>query len=717
MRALLTLLIFALVTVARVPAASAQAHTQVAALAFELQGMVAGVSEVKFPHVAASGPNVYAAANINREAATFWAKQDTAAAFGAAESLGIAEGQPDYSTATITTGADGTIYYAWVNQTARAIFLRVKRPGQDWTPAQTVVAGQPFPVFPEIAVTSDGQLFVVWRNPDRPFMYRRSADGGTTWGPIQPLSDAAAVNIADLAVGPRGELAVTYMGGEGDRLQIYMATWNGSGFTKTRVTRLNGDYADPSATFTSDGRLFVSWRGVADAGFASGVFFAERQADGSYLTARLIGGKVQGRVSMESDAAGNLHVIWNAGGKLWYSVKPANGSWAGPVDAPVGSGTIFNAHAAVSAGTGGAIFVHAVSEVFVGSQVSLRYFRFRSGLSVGPALSARPVLEQGATSTRASALALSFTEVSGMPAEVRYRWGSPPTDADPWQPFVAQMTVAAPVLASSHCSAQSLYTQVRAGGVMQTQPLSASIQLDQAVQAEVAPYRAHAAPGYTNRSVMDVRVTAPDECSGLASIRPVISGVEASPISSTPYLLGIELPDEPGLHERGVELTDTLGNTATYSVAVTYDPVAPTATFSELLQIAPSEVATVQQTLKIRGATYSDGEGSEDLPWAVAVAVSRSPINPQARDLAWKVVPLGNLVAWTQDGNGNRTVAADAVINIAELLPRAELTPGVYHYALALVDRAGNHSAAVATGTITLESVTFFRSLLPLLQG
>jgi hypothetical protein len=715
MRPLITLLILAIVFAASVSVSSAQA--QGSAPAFELQGMVAGAYEVKYPHIAAFGPTVYLSANVDREAAAFWTKQDVAPAFGAAEHLGIAEGQPDYSTTSLAVGPDGTRYYAWVNQPTRTIFLRVQHPGQDWTPTRIVAAGQPFPVFPEVAVTTDGQVFVTWRNPDRPFLYRRSTDSGATWGPILPLSDGTAVNIADFAAGSQGQLAVAYMGAEGDRLQIYVATWDGTGFSRIRITPLHGDYADPSATYTSDGRLFVSWRGVADRGATSGVFFAERQADGSYSPARLIGGTVQGRVSIEADQAGNLHVVWNAGGKVWYSVKPSTGAWTGPVEAPAAGGAIFNVHAAISAGADGTILAHAVSEVFSGSQVSLRHYRFRSGLSAEPALSARPVLEQGARTTRSTALALAFAEVSGTPDELRYHWGSAPTDTDAWQPYASQLSVPAPALAVAHCSEQTLYTQVRAAGLLQASALSTTIQLDQAVQAEAA-HASAAAPGYTNQPRLDVRITAPGECSGLATIRPVSGGVAAVPITSTPYVFSISLPDQMGRHERAVELADTLGNTAIYTVAATYDPVAPTASFDAALQIVPSETASILQTIQIHEARYSDGEGSTALPWAAAVVVSREPIDPSASNLDWTMLPLdARRVAWEPEvGAQDATVHADVVINLATLLPRTQLTPGNFYYALSLADRAGNRSASASLGQLELEQITYPTMFLPAVQ-
>ncbi|NTU82190.1 MAG: exo-alpha-sialidase, partial [Chloroflexales bacterium] len=482
--------------------AVAPAPAQTGAPAFEAQGAVSGAESTKYPHLAVDGPLVHLAANTGRADASYWSKQDIAPAFGAATTLGPAAGQPDYSTASIAVGPGGALFYAWVNQPQRAIYMRSKRTGADWGPAHTVVSGQPFPVHPELAVASDGAIFVVWRNPDQPFVYRRSTDGGLTWGNLTALSAQAGVNAASIVAGPSGSLAAAYTVGESDRLQVYVATWGGADFARTRLSSLSGDYADPSLSFTPDGRLLVAWRGVAETGGGAGVFYAERQTDGSYQPARLISGRVAGRVSLSADSGGNLHMLWTAaagdGYQLWYAVKPAPGAWSSPVAAPSAGGVIFNAYGAGAIGTGGAGYAHAASEVFVGTRVGLRHYRFSAGLSGAPAVSARPLIERGAARARGTALAVSFSEVAGAPTELRYRWGAPPTDADPWQPFAETISVPAPTLADpARCAEAALFTQVRAAGATQAQALSDTLTLDSAVQARVSAYHSGAAPGYT----------------------------------------------------------------------------------------------------------------------------------------------------------------------------------------------------------------------------
>ncbi|NTU80092.1 MAG: hypothetical protein HGA45_11915 [Chloroflexales bacterium] len=197
------------------------------------------------------------------------------------------------------------------------------------------------------------------------------------------------------------------------------------------------------------------------------------------------------------------------------------------------------------------------------------------------------------------------------------------------------------------------------------------------------------------------------ECSGLATLRELVAGASPIPLAGAPFLLSIPLPDAEGAHERAVEVADQIGNTLAVTLSVVYDRTAPAGAFGEPLTVTPDPRATVLQTLAVAGATYSDGDGA--LPWAVALVVSRQPIDAQAPGLDWAIYPLGaGRIAWDEaSGAQGATVSAEVAVNLADLLPRDQLTPGAYHYALALVDPAGNLTASAGLGQIELASVTY----------
>ena len=715
MRALLSALILALlfIQLGSSPALQAQVGTP----RFVSQSAV-GVINSKYPALAGGGAAVHLAANGDRADALYGSRAADADRFGTLERVGLAEDQPDYSTASVAVAPDGAVVYSWVNQPQSTIFLRVKT-AQGWGPTRTVRRGENFAVHPTVAVASDGAITVVWRNPDRPYRYTRSLDGGTTWSGTTTLSASAGVTVPALAAGPNGQLAVAYTGGERNKLQVYVATWNGRTFDPpTRLSSFGSDYADPSASYTPDGRLFVAWRGITANGTASGVFFAERQANGAFPVARLIGGAVEGRVSLIADAASNLHVLWLASAsgsfQLWYANKPAAGSWSSPVAAPGAGGVPFNAFAAVAATPQGAVFAHAVSEVFLGTTVSLRSYRFASGLTLASAPSARPVLAQDAPRARDATLSLSLADLAGSPSEVRYRWDAAPTDSDPWLPISTTSSVPAPPLQAA-CVPHALFTQVRGATGMQTTALSDTIVLDTGMQVTVRSAHAHAAPGYTNAPLLEALIEDAGECSGLATAS---TGEVAQPaaVTTLPYLLTAPLPDAEGRYERAVTLADQLGNSSVITVGVTYDRTPPTATYPLTLTVVPDADATIFQTVQLRGASYADDSSPEALPWAVAVVVSRAPITLAGEPVVWTILPLDPALVERSLASGAPTTSADASINLAELLPRDQRSPGVYHYALALVDRAGNRTEALASGSLSLDAVTYPTISLPLLR-
>jgi hypothetical protein len=700
---------------------AAQTIAQTAAPTFATQFGVPNTTPVKFPALAASGSTVQLAASVRRFDANVWAMQSSASDFGAPTRLGPAEGQPDYSTTTITVGPDRTWYAVWVNQPERTVYLRTLPPGATaWTAPSIVVSGQPFPVLPQVIVASDGAVFVTWRNPDRPFSWRRSIDGGRTWGPIGTLGRNAGVNIASLAAGPNGAVAVAFTAGEGDLLQIFVGLWNGVSFDITRVSAFNSSYADPTVTIAPDGRVLVAWRGVVRTGFASGFFFAERQADGSWPVARLASGDLNGRAWIVADAQNNLHALWlaavNGPYQFWYAVLPSGGAaWQGPVAAPATGGTLFNAAATVATDAAG-VQLLAASEVFFGEQVAVRVARFAAGLFVAPQLAATAPT----TPVRPGApVELRLEAISGAPSEVRVAWGAAPTDAAPWQPFAAIVDATAPTVSGTACHPATAFVQARNAGGQVSEPVSVSVQIDPAVQARVELQAANvAAPGYTNQPQIGVVVSDVGECSGLATIRPALDGVSPAEIRTTPYTLELDLPGDPGRYERAIEITDRAGNLRTTRLQVRYDPIAPTASYTGTLEVRPNPTATVLQQVTFSGAQYRDDEGMDVLPWGVAVLVSRQPIDPENPTGTWRVFPLpAGQTAWSAAPTpAERTVQVAAEVSLATFLPRSALTPGDYHYAVALVDRAGNRSATALTGSITLDAVTYPRTYLPLVQ-
>ncbi len=711
------------------PAAQAQSDSGLRLIA-EL--LVPNSNDVKFPHVVAGNNTVHVSGNANRTAAYVWTKAATANSFPAPVNLGPAEGQPDFSTTSIAKGPDGSIYAAWVNQGSRTIFMRQRNSAGSWGPTRTVDRGSAFPVKPEVGVSSNGQIFVAWRDPDRPIRYRFSSDGGVNWSSARNVSeDVAFDSPIGLAGGPNGAMAITFTAGAGGRLQIFVGLWNGGAFNVQRITTLSADYADSSVSIGPDGKVYAAWRGVAESGGNSGIFYSERAADGSWPRSRLAGGKITGTTSVNADETGNLHFTWLAqpGGEnqIFYAFKALNAAPVGPVASGDG-GALFNSRGFGSAADGA--YNHVVSEEFTGAGLRTRYSLFQSNVIT---FGGEPVVENGIARARRNtdnAVAVTFRNVVGSPNQVRYAWNRVPANSDPWQPYSATIRVPVPeeILSSTTCEASTLYTQLRntATNLVETRARSVTVQIDGVVEATVnlgnAYSRATAAtaeltgvsgapggdPFYTRVPLVYLDVNALSDCNGLTTL-----SVGSSPNAlETTYQMGasgfegvVALPNlanlKPGPVPFTVQVSDGAGNNRNFDFTVTIDEDIPVLNPDTPGTVAasPDRKGDVLQDLiltniNLRDATYratGDADPNRQF-WGVWLANAIEPVSDPASQLTWTVIKAPPSVAVpnvTNGGTDYRVTIQDWSLTIG-LTPDQRVPGEDYFVYVRFLDGAGN---------------------------
>jgi hypothetical protein len=670
----------------------------------EFAGPLPGALNTKFPRVAVSGGQAHVAANSQLLHATYW-NAPTEGAFGAPELLGTAEGQPDYSSAAITSGPDGTIYVVWINQPERAIYLRSRPPGGAWSEPRLVMSGSPFPVHVAITAGSEG-IFVAWRDPDQPFTFRYSTDGGLTWSRTLRMAYDAGYNMPSLASGA-GKVAIAYTQGYADQLQIFVGLWNGQNFGMQMITTPNSSYADPGIAISSSGRIVAAWRGIADNGPLSGVFLAEQSANGMWPIQQVISGKVIGPVTPAFDDAGGLHLFWigEVGGslRLWYAYQQPDGAWSAPVGSDVPGGGLFNAHGAVGAAQNGLIYGHAVSELFLGDRLSAHTFRFATNSVALPY--AIPSLQMNGTNN----LHLDFHTISGEPSELRWRWNEPPSDADPWQPFSA-LDLPLPVQpATQDCQQLQLFTQVRSNRGMQPQAQSAVIALDNDIQASVKVHNPGGADGYTRRTFIRLEIDASDECSPLteAAIGDQVWTMGDGPI----HQLLIPLISSEPEQNFTLRLSDSLGNQRSYAMQAFFDREAPQYEGGNL-QVITDPAFSSLQTIVLKDLTYRDATSVR--PWAIQLRVKppESDLFPSYRE---QTIPLEEMRV-TRSGDGTLTITAPISLHSVFQPVTSGLRSGTYTFEVTLLDFAGNPTEIVASEAITLTDIRAPQFYLPLVQ-
>ncbi|GAB4213764.1 MAG: sialidase family protein [Roseiflexaceae bacterium] len=691
-------------------------------------------TNMKFPRVRGSGTTVHIAGSSG-ESAVYWSKGDTANSFpiqsvaGTADTGGKTE---DYANTSVAVKADGTAYMAWNSQFS-GIYLR-KRVNNAWNTTRVVSRSGAFRSHVDVAVSQDGTLMVTW-NEDGFFRYRVSTDDGVSWSGdvltnIQPYARATVTG------GPGGTFLAAYSSGgpSGSRGgRVYGAIWDGSRWIQSLVGDANLGYnSDASPAITPSGTMYVAWRS------SSGIYYSERQANGSWPVSRLSGGEAYGTVGLQSDASGNLHLSWvgNISGDwdIWYLFKPANANWLDPVRVEGGGGVLANA--SVAGTLNGFAYGHSTAEDFTGTRMATRYARFATAAGA----SGKPVIEDNAPYTNKTTLSVRMTEIQGVPSQVRYRWDAEPTDANPWQSFSISNPVfsaPAPTGLDGTCQNRRLYAQVQGGPVF-----SDDITFDTVVQANISAVNpnmqsvrttklvdsldegaSNGAPNYTRSRQVFLNVRDGGDCAKLKSYS--VTGGTSGGISGS-FSEPVTLPGSasPGPRPVQVQVLDTLDNSASISTTVIYDPAntgSPTAPNTEGLPVV-SETTTATVGLEnsvIRTLSFSNtfvtdnlyGQ-AENLPqgkqfWGVWIANSRTDVGADSPALVYQPVQV-----FKPD------TAFDIKWNLFNGLNQGTATnqTGTYYIYVRFLDGAGNYSARSLKLTAQLEpGYQLPKTLLPVL--
>jgi hypothetical protein len=711
------------------------------------QATVPDVSEIKFPDIAAADRTVHISANTDREDASYWTKGDTAQSFGNRLRLGEASGQADFSSTAIAVGPDGRVHYIWINQPDRTIYHRSKPAGGDWGPRRVAVSGTAFPANPDSAVDSNGRIYVAWRDPDAPMKVTYSDNNGTSWSTAVRPSPRTAVNFPSLATGPNGSAILTYTMGENDLLQIFAGFWNGSNFDLQRITPLNDDWADPTATIAPDGTAYVTWRAVAKSGPNSGIYLATNSGGSASWSINQIveNAETFGTSNIDADPDGNLHLSWNAqagiGQRVYYSYRAVGESFSAPISAPNSAGLIFNSR--ISSNVGEESYGHVIGEMFVGDNSFLRYILFAA--PAAGQVGATPVIEDDADIIgRSDTVDVNFIDVRGEPTQVRWRWNAEPNDTENdsggWVTYSDQISINVPaeILDAEGCAPTLLYTQVRnAEQITQTPAGSDSVIIDGGISAVVGatnPYLDRRADRFTDAAINDynsdggandgavnytrapifyLELIGNGDCSGLQDVATGRSTQTIAPpfqVEEEYFANVLPIPGllNPGENTLIVRVGDNAGNFADYLNTFIYDTNAPIVANPGSATITSDPRATILTQIDVSGAQVSDDYYPGRGFWGVWITNSRTPIADPASDdtLFWRPLPAPG-------DSGTFTISN---WSLATGLNPDELTPGSYYVYIRYLDGAGNPSAGYLTATVNLDTVTRPPTYLPLMM-
>lgn len=723
---------------------------------------------VKYPQLAADKLPALSDVHISGIDGTsvkMWSRNEEASAFPAPMVLGTVGrwASPDYVQTAITTAPTGEVYVLWIDQAAKTINLRRREPSGVWNGATfQVMRGHEFAVEPALVVRSNGQVIAAWR--DYAYIkYAYSNDRGVTWSGVGTITAVEAYKSQTaLAAGPNGEVAIAFTRDKPRPLHVVVALWNGTAFGPP--VDVNGatsaTFADPSVSFSPEvspnTRIAVAYRGVA-----GGVMVDERLVSTFNqpwsVPAPVIGNIADGRVSVDYDQYGSLHLTWirqgssgRSSNQLYYTVRPVGQSAFLPVAAAPTIAPVFNAWGDARAGS--RVYMHVVHEIFQGANVIPRYVQFQALRTV---FGAAPLIEGGASIVSGNdrtTVSVTFPELGSLSQRVlvRWRWNEPPTDdvsdSGGWQLLsntatsatVLNVPIPAAFLTSNDCSPRVLYTQLRlesASGI-QTEPAprNAAVVIDTSVAAQVDirnPLLYNPSEWYPDNIV--IRDLDPDstpipqimlsvkdlgDCSRVNRVRVANNAaslavnsdldVEGDLIALVP-LPGIRFPLSPTdqIYPVVVKVYDSLGNTATFTKNVRFDNRPPVISGTVTVTANDSPLGDILQdlTLDFSAATITESNGL----YGFLIAVSPTAVANPASDssLIWIAAP-------STINSGQATVSSWSLANAPGVnAAMTSSTLQTFYLYIRLIDRAGNIGDDVLQVTVD-STLTPVRTYIPL---
>ncbi len=682
----------------------------------------------KFPRIARSGNDaIHVAANPS-ERALYWTKPATALSASDPLELGAVNGKTDYPTAAVAATQNGTVYYVWISQRS-GVYIRRKQPGGQFESSVKLHSTGNFISGVDVAVTGNGAIFVAW-NEASLYRYKTSTNGGSGWSGLGDVSSKTPLSRIRLAGGSGDSMMASFGSNNG---HVYASIWNGGGFDTADLTpnkSSNDFFADATCTIKPNGKIYVAFRNAPKDPSKGGLFYIERQANGTWGgISNLVSGEINGPPGVAADTGNNLHIFWlsNTSGKwdMWYAFQPSEGEWQQAIKTP---GTEYLANVSATATVSDKSYGHAVAERFSGSSTTTRYVLIAS--SGAGSISAQPVINSGNPTVNGSKVPVSFTDVSGNPTQIRWRWGAAPTDAandsNGWQPFANTLSIAVPSNAAGTCQSLVLFTQVRNSGAVQTTATSDSVLYDTAVQANIQvtnPFLAglpttfsqtvqdtyngtsdgayNGDPDYTRMPQFFLGIYNNNDCSGLSGFAVPASNTSEAIINGTYQnkltLAQGSIPNAGSKVTINVVTTDKLGNISIVPKEIIYDPAntaqsgTPNTAGLPVLNsnTAPSvnSANSIIRTLTFQNVDVDDTTYGkfENLPagsqfWGVWIANSRTPVtNPNSSSLQWFPVEVPN-------PRPNFSVSWNLFNGIAP----ASRVAGTYYIYVKFLDGAGN---------------------------
>ncbi|KAB8141131.1 hypothetical protein F8S13_20205 [Chloroflexia bacterium SDU3-3] len=584
-----------------------------------------------------------------------------------------------FQWADIAMDGGGTKHLAYAS--GDTIYYRNKTAGGSWSGSRKV-ASDSFPNPVRMAVAPNGTIWVIWRDTDGSrIRFRYSTDGGSNWSGSTIASDSGNMYMFDIAVGSDNiPHAVWYVRSSGSyKGEIRYGDWNGSGFTTGRVTSDGSTLYDADPVIAVDGNnvQHLSWRKqLNDTGTKWAIMYARRNTGSGwsdFTTLATTNGDAKYSPGIGTDKNGSIYVGYSdptssSRRHIALLSKPSNSAnWSNQAV----SDSRWDYRPAIVGTTDTGIEAHiAYQKEDKADEAEIRYLRYSFGSATPTATPIPPVnaditINNGAEITNSNSVIVTFQNVTGNPTQVRWKWGSAPTDASTdsggWVAYNSTMTVSLPSNAST-CTDLILYAQAKSDASTDSTPGVDAIKYDNAVQARAAAVNPNMAygtstynlgatsgdTGFTRSNNIAVRIEDVGDCAGLKSYS--VNGNAATNwttgATQATTTVNVDTTAE-GQKSVPIVVTDNQGNNLSNTPSYYYDKTAPAVRSLGTLAL-PSGDGILQRLnfsgVDVTDTLYSSATGKPF--WGVWVASSKvyhstdTAIN--ASDMQWTVVRVPN---------------------------------------------------------------------------
>jgi hypothetical protein len=647
-----------------------------------------------------------------------------------------------------TVTLNGQVYLALVykartgnNSTSRIYYRLSSDGGRTWGAQERISNVTTFE--PDIVLDNTGQPHVVFSyqpGTGLNMAYITKVNGVWTAPAVLSAGGTAFNRDASISYTRSGGTLTLHVlftsgrnGDAGNKRIVYVRKVGAGAWTAPQQRQGNGGGEFPEVVTDFQSKIYGAWH-VNSSSYGYEPYASRSLDNGATWTAPEVVGSKSGAIgqtpAIARTSSGKIAVLWEDENRtsdqkrdIFARVSEDDGAhWSGVKNVSPSSGYSRNVAAAAS----DAGFQAAWHDERRGSYQI--YYSTYPVTVVLPA--ATPLLDNGALTTKNSTVTLSFSNVSGTPDSMRYRWDASPTDADPWVAFASPVTIPAPTgITPEACQNHTLFTQVRRGTT--TGAVAYDTELfDVGVQANVNILNPHLAgvsvsgtgawdgdPNYTREASFYLGIAGFGDCSGLSTFS--ITAGASGPIANNRYVATPALPGDstPGPHPISVLVNDALGNAQTYANTLIYDPASDpngVAANTDGLPVlrsggsvtaddANSIIRTLSfEDIRVNDNLYGQQDGLPQLPagkqfWGVLIANTTSPTaTVDDPNLRWYPVRVA-------EPDANFSIKWNIFTGFGFGYADLRDHPGDYHILVRFLDGAGNASAESikATATIT----------------